>query len=69
MEFIVGIFVGGLLFWLFFTRKKPSGVFHIDFSDPMKDVCKLELHENLNDIYSKKCMVLKIKVTGDPSQE
>lgn len=67
MEFLIGIFVGSLLYWVFFERKKPSGTFIIDFSDPNKDFCNLELDEDLNSIYTKKYMILKIK-TYDVSQ-
>lgn len=66
--FIIGIFVGGLLFWLYTKPKKPSGSFVIDFSDPMKDVCTLEMDEDLNDIYTKKCIMLKVRVVEDDSQ-
>lgn len=62
--FVIGLFVGGLMFWLFFDRKKPiepSGTFVIDFSDPMKDVCKLELEESLDSVYTKKEIVLKVE--------
>lgn len=68
MEFLIGIFVGGLLYWLIFCYKKPSGTFIIDFSDPTKDVCRLELDEDINDIYTKKRILLKIK-TFEISQQ
>lgn len=61
MEFLIGIFVGALLFWIFFERKKPSGSFVIDFSDVKKDVYRLELDEDLNNIWSKKYITLKVK--------
>lgn len=68
MEFLIGIFIGALIFWLFRDRKKPSGTFFIDFSDPMKDVCRLELDENLNSIYSKKQIILSVKTVETISQ-
>lgn len=61
MEFLIGIFVGGLLYWLFFEHKKPSGTFIMDFTDPDKDVCRLDLDEDLNDIYKKKQILLKVE--------
>lgn len=67
VEFIIGIFVGALLFYAFVDRKKPSGTFVIDLSDPDKDVCRLDLHEDLNSIYSKKSIMLKIKTITDNS--
>ena len=68
MEFLIGIFVGGLLYWLFFDRIKPSGTFVIDMSDPMKDLCTFELEESLNSIIGKKSIKLKIKCIDDNSQ-
>lgn len=62
VEFILGILVGSLLFYLFFERKKPSGTFVFDFSDMDKDVCRLELDDDIHDIYDKKRIVLNVKV-------
>lgn len=72
MEFLIGyfggLFIGILLFYIFNKRKqRPSGVFVMDFSDPLKDVCRLELSEDLNSIYTKKSIVLNIQAIG--SQE
>ena len=69
MEFLIGLFVGGLLYWLFFDHKKPSGTFIMDFSDPNKDVCRLELDEDINDIYTKKKIILNVKTFNDISHE
>lgn len=69
MEFLIGIFVGGLLFWLFVDHKKPSGTFVIDFSDVNKDVCRLELDEHLDDIYGKKSVLLRVRTIAFQSQE
>ena len=67
MEFIVGIWVGLLLFYVFGVRKKPSGTFVIDLRDPEKDVCRLEMDDNLNDIYSKKQIILNVRVYENDS--
>lgn len=67
MEFIVGIWVGLLLYYIFGVRKKPSGTFVIDLRDPEKDVCRLEMDDSLNDIYSKKQIVLNVRVYEDDS--
>ena len=69
MEFLIGIFVGALLYYAFTKPKKPVGSFIIDFSDPMKDVCRLELDEDINDIYAMKSIVLKVKTVRDISQD
>ena len=67
MEFIVGVWVGLLLFYIFGVRKKPSGTFVIDLRDPEKDVCRLEMDDSLNDIYSKKRIILNVRVYEDDS--
>lgn len=69
MDFIIGIFVGGLLFWLFFDHKKPSGTFIIDFSDVDKDFCTLQLDKDLNELYSKKSILLRVKTFDYNSQK
>lgn len=68
MEFLIGIFVGAFLYWVFCERKKPSGTFVIDFTDPKKDVCRLELDEDINDIYGKKYIMLNVKTFDDSQQ-
>lgn len=62
MDFVIGIVVGIVLSYIFirFIKKKPSGTFVIDLSDPMKDVCRLELDENIESIYTKKQIILNI---------
>ena len=62
MEFVVGIIVGAILHYVFGARKKPSGTFVIDLTDPAKDVCRLEMDDNLNDIYSKRQITLNVRV-------
>jgi hypothetical protein len=62
MEFVIGIFVGALLYWVFGERKKASGTFVIDLTDPEKDVCRFEMDENLNSICMKKQIFLNVKV-------
>lgn len=68
MEFLIGIFVGGLLYYIFAERKKTSGVFIIDLSDPMvDDLCNLTMYENLNDISMKKRIILDVKTIMEDS--
>lgn len=67
--FLGGLFVGIGLSMLFRKKQKPSGSFVIDFRDPLKDVCTLELEEDLNSIYSKELITLRIKTYGDISQD
>lgn len=68
MEFLIGLIVGavfsGLVFYLISKRRKPSGSFILDFSDPMKDVCRLDLEESLESIYKKKRIILRIETVS-----
>lgn len=65
MEFLIGLFAGiigvGLCEFIIYKRKRSAGTFIIDFSDPMKDICRLELDESIDEIYTKKQITLKIK--------
>ena len=64
IQFLIGIFVGALLYYVFGERKKKpdfAGTFEIDLSDPMKDTCRLELDESLGEIYAKKEITLRVK--------
>lgn len=64
---IVGVIIGMVLHYIFEKRKKPSGTFVIDLTDPTKDVCRIELDDSLNDIYSKRQMILNVKIYEDHS--
>ena len=68
LEFIAGAVSALLIYFLFKDRSKPSGTFVMDFTNPKKDVCKLELDEDLNTIYSKKYIKLRVKVYEDNTQ-
>ena len=61
MDFLIGIFVGGLLFWILFDRKKPSGKFIIDFRDTAETLFTVKLAEHVNDIYGKKSILLTVE--------
>jgi hypothetical protein len=69
MEFLIGIFVGGLLFWLFIDRKKPSGKIIIDFRDIAETPFTLKLDEHIDDIYRKKSILLKVETYDYESQD
>lgn len=63
VEFVIGIFVGGLLYWVFCEHKKPSGTFIIDMSDPMQEeTFRINMDDSLDEIYNKKQIVLDVKV-------
>ena len=74
MEFVIGVIVGFLIgatsFKLYIDKKnkKVSGSFIMDFTDPMKDICRLELEESLDSIYSKKRISLNV-ITHENSQQ
>ena len=67
LEFLIGIFVGALMYYVFGECKKPSGTFVIDLRDPEKDVCRMEMDESLNDIYEKKQIILNVRVYEEDS--
>lgn len=72
MDFILGFLIGGLIglsLMLISTSKtnKVSGTFVIDLRDPTKDICRFEMDESLNSIYSKKQITLNVKVYEDNS--
>lgn len=67
VDFVVGIAVGMILYYVFCSRKKTSGTFVIDFTDPEKDVCRLEMDESLIDIYEKDHIILKVRVYEENS--
>ena len=63
--FTIGFLAGaliGLIVHITSKHKVPkvSGTFIMDFSDPLKDVCRLDLEEDLNSIYVKDYIVLKV---------
>ena len=73
MDFIIGLIVGvicGVGAYLI-THKpaKPSGTFIMDFSNPDEEFCKLVMDEDLNSIYTKKQIVLRIDAKDFVSQE
>ena len=61
------LIVGIALIRVLKLGEKPAGTFVIDFSDPTKDVCRLELDVSLSEIYSKKRILLNIKTYEDNS--
>lgn len=62
--FLGGVVIGVLCHIFIVNSRKPSGRFIIDFSNPEKDFCRLDLDEDLNSIYFKKKIVLKVESHG-----
>ena len=67
MEFLIGIFIGALLYYIFAERKHYSGTFVIDLTENAKEPICLKMDENLNTIYGKKHISLKVRVLEDNS--
>lgn len=59
--FIVGVLVGMTVIYITKPYDHPSGTFVIDLSDPLKDVCRIEFDESIDDIYMKKSIVLNVR--------
>ena len=67
---VIGMIVGGgIMYFTLLNEFKPSGTFVIDLSDPMKDVCRMEMDESLDSIYSKKQIVLNVNTFAEFSQD
>lgn len=61
MDFIVGMFIGALMYWLFVDRRKVSGALVFTMDNPESDeFVNVEFYEDLNDIYGKKDILLKV---------
>ena len=69
MEFVIGIAVGLLLYYVFGDRKKYSGSLTIDLTMDAKEPIKLNIYEPLGDITSKKWIMLDVRVLTDDSQK
>lgn len=60
MDFVVGIIVGLILYYVFGERKKTSGVFYIlDFHEGL---CGVELTDDIISISNKKEITLQVKI-------
>lgn len=60
ISFAVGIIVGFLVNFIFHFAKKPQGIFHVNMSDPDKDVYWLELKIPFGEITNFKALQLKV---------
>ena len=67
MDVVIGILIGALLYYVFGERKKSSGVFVIDLREDAEQPIQLQMDEGLNSIYSKKHIMLDVKVLEDDS--
>lgn len=67
VEFIIGIFVGAFLFWVFVDRKRSSGTFIVDMSNPLEETFRLEIHDSFGELCTKKQIHFDVKVRNDNS--
>lgn len=65
--FIIGIFVGALLYYVFAERKRSSGTVIIDLTESAESPIALKFSESINSIYSKKHITLDVEVHEDNS--
>ena len=56
------VLIIGFIFGYLVGRPKKVGSFTINYTDPQKDLCKLELNEDLDVIDKLKTMTLAVKV-------
>ena len=61
--FVIGFTLGWLV-----GLPKPSGSFQINHSDPTKDLCTLELEQDLDKIEAKKTMTLRVRVIKEDTK-
>lgn len=69
MEFILGLIIGVVVMCFFNRPQEPSGTFVMDFSNPDDEFCKLVMDEDLNSIYTKKRITLRVDAKDFDSQE
>lgn len=55
--------------WTICRFIEHHGTFAMDFSDPEKDICRLELDKDINEIYKRKYIILKIETKDYNSQK
>lgn len=60
MDFVIGIVVGLILYYVFGERKKTSGTFFI--IDLHEGLCGVELSEDIGSICTKKDITFKVKI-------
>lgn len=67
MDYVIAIIIGALLYYAFAERKKSSGVFVIDLREDAEQPIQLKMDVGLNSIYTKKHVLLDVKVLEDDS--
>lgn len=63
MEWFLGVLVGiavTVLFSKFITKTWTIGVLKINLKDPEADICGLHIDSNINDLPTKKFVILRV---------
>lgn len=58
---IVGIVVGLIGGYLYLKKYSTTGTFYINESDPKKDIFRLDFGENVDELYKKRFIFMRIK--------
>lgn len=66
MDFVIGIVVGVILYYVFGERKRTSGIFYV--IDIHEGLCGVELTDDILSICEKKEVTLRVKI-DDISEE
>lgn len=68
-ECIIWVVALNVYHWAICRFCNHQGTFHMDFSDPNKDVCRLDFDEDINKIYKRKYIILKVETKDADSHE
>ena len=68
IAYILGCLNAVLFVYIYRKTRKPSGTFVMDFSNPEEEFCKLVMDEDLNSIYMKKEIMLRVDAKDFDSQ-
>lgn len=69
IAYLLGCLNAVLFVYLYNKMRKPSGTFIMDFSNPEDEFCRLVMDEDLNSIYTKKEIILRIEAKDFNSPE
>lgn len=69
IECITWVIALNVYHWAICRFCNHHGTFFMDFSDPEKDVCRLDLSEDINKIYKRKYIILKVDAKDADSHE
>lgn len=67
--FLLGIAVGSIVTNIAWRKRASSGVLRIDWSNPERDVFRLELKDDLDTLSTRKRIMLKVDSDINRSQK